>query len=150
MASALIILCVACDETQHAEYATYSAAERAGAVKRGWVPAFVPLSATEIAEAHDLDINTQRLRFRAPMEDLQAMSSKLVPISLEEARSRAIKSPALSGDWPRELAPTSAALTRGGSLRLYRTRAAAEGSECLAIDSARKVVYAWSCVAPAT
>ena len=135
----------ACDETQRATYATYSAAETEGAVRRGWIPEYVPRSATDITEVHDLDLNTQRLRFRAPEADLRAMVAAFVPISLAEARSLAVWSPALSGDWPAELSVDGDGTRARPSLQFFRAPSGEPSARCLAIDWATGTVYAWSC-----
>ncbi|HEX9092926.1 MAG TPA: hypothetical protein VF902_03000, partial [Coriobacteriia bacterium] len=36
-------------------YATLAEARQAGAIERGWIPAFVPAGAHDLREAHDLD-----------------------------------------------------------------------------------------------
>jgi len=62
----MLAVLVGCGDVRRAEYATFDAAVAAGAARRGWIPPYVPQTAVDIAEAHDLDLNTQRLRFRAP------------------------------------------------------------------------------------
>ena len=50
----LVLTTAACTAEQpRATYATYADAERDGAVRRGWIPPYVPRSATDIAEVHD-------------------------------------------------------------------------------------------------
>jgi hypothetical protein len=49
-------------ERVDAFYPTYEAAKRDGPVSRGWIPSFVPPSATEIYEEHDLDTNQVWIR----------------------------------------------------------------------------------------
>lgn len=45
-------------------YQTFEAAVTAGAVSKGWVPAWLPKSANEIHEKHNLDTNQSMLAFR--------------------------------------------------------------------------------------
>jgi hypothetical protein len=133
-----------CRETYRARYATYRDAEQRGAVQRGWIPAFVPRSATDIAEAHQLDMNTQRLRFRAPEAELRALVAGLRPLSLEEARSPSVRAPALRGPWPPELREGPLFMTPRAALHFYY-QPADPVAYCLAVDSAARTVYAWSC-----
>ena len=56
-------LCLGCGEIRSVTYATYGDAIAAGAQRRGWLPSFVPATATDIREVHDIDTNTQWLRF---------------------------------------------------------------------------------------
>lgn len=54
-----------------ASYDDYATAEAAGAVEKGWIPSFLPASATRIEEAHDLDTNQQCLRAAISQVDVQ-------------------------------------------------------------------------------
>jgi hypothetical protein len=62
-----------CGDNIEESYATWAEAKRAGAVERGWLPRFVPTSARDIHDAHDLDTNGQRLTFNLPPEAVQPM-----------------------------------------------------------------------------
>lgn len=63
---------VACAETVEESYASYAEAQAAGAVARGWVPEWLPPSASSIREAHNLDTNHFMVRFVVPKgTDLQ-------------------------------------------------------------------------------
>ena len=141
-----VALLLACHESPVAEYADFAAAQRAGAVARGWIPHYVPRTATSIVEVHDLDMNTQRLRFRAPAEDLRALATLLVPLPLEEAREPGVDSPALPGEWVPELDPSARVATARRSIEFFRLRGGEPGARCLAIDWATLTVFAWSCV----
>ena len=67
------LLASACDEVVHERYADFPAAKNAGAIERGWLPAFVPSSAYDIREEHDLDNAAQILSFRLPPADMPAI-----------------------------------------------------------------------------
>jgi hypothetical protein len=73
-----------CAEQVDEAYATYADAERAGAVERGWVPAFVPSSAHNLNETHDLDTSAQTLRFNIPPSDVARMVAGLRLVSAKE------------------------------------------------------------------
>jgi hypothetical protein len=143
-----LVFLAACYETQRANYDDYAAAQAAGAVERGWIPDFVPLSATTIAEAHDLDLNTQRLRFQLPEADLQQLVSRLEPIPLAQVWPPDVRSPDLDGDWPSDL--TGIRHTQRSSFRTYRLKDTKSGTRCLAVDALTRTVYAWSCTAPSS
>jgi hypothetical protein len=62
-----ILRVVGCEETLEEYYSTFEAAAAAvsaGAVSRGWIPAWLPRSAVEIHEIHNLDTNRSMLAFR--------------------------------------------------------------------------------------
>ena len=64
LAAVLLLGCT--DETFDASYATTSAALADGAVERGWIPEWIPSSATDIHEVHNLDSNQSALSFTLP------------------------------------------------------------------------------------
>jgi hypothetical protein len=82
-AAILLLSLAACSEQVEEAYPTWAEAERAGAVERGWIPAFVPSSARDIRESHDLDSNRQILQFTARPSDVPEMVEGLRPVSIE-------------------------------------------------------------------
>lgn len=69
----------ACSDEIDASYATYGEAKRAGAIERGWFPPFVPQSATQISERHNLDTNAQELTFVLPPAEVGEMLARINP-----------------------------------------------------------------------
>ncbi|HOD49619.1 MAG TPA: hypothetical protein PKY01_13955 [Candidatus Hydrogenedentes bacterium] len=65
---------------REAHYATHTQAVAHGAVSCGWLPEFVPGSATDIAEIHKNDANHSLLRFRLPGDAREALRESLSPI----------------------------------------------------------------------
>lgn len=63
---AVLLLLGCTDETLDAYYPTASDALADGAVKRGWIPAWTPSTATDIFEVHNLDSNQSALSFTLP------------------------------------------------------------------------------------
>ena len=89
LAPALFIIS-ACSDVVDERHATWAEAKTAGALQRGWIPSFVPESAKDLHDVHDLDTNAQTLSFAAPGLALAAMGESLVLLSPEqqtEARS---------------------------------------------------------------
>ena len=80
----LSLLLAGCDEQIDETYTTYADAQSAGAIKRGWVPAFVPPSATNIVESHDLDTNRQTLQFNLPPSAINEMVVGLRTVSAND------------------------------------------------------------------
>lgn len=85
--AALLLSLVGCSEQIDERYATYADAQRAGAIRRGWIPAFVPASARDIADSHNLDTNRQILRFTIPPSQVGTMVSGLRPVSAEDGKA---------------------------------------------------------------
>ena len=68
-----------------ASYSDYAEAVADGAVRRGWIPDFVPASATDIRESHNLDTNDAWSTFRFEPADKDKMVAVLTPIAPEDA-----------------------------------------------------------------
>ena len=57
-----------------------AAAVSDGAVARGWIPAWVPTTATNLHEVHDLDSNESALSFGIPAKTQLALPSNCQPV----------------------------------------------------------------------
>lgn len=88
-AAALLLSLVACNEQMEETYTTYADAQDAGAIERGWIPAFVPASARDITDSHDLDTNRQTLQFTIPPSHVGPMVAGLPSVSAEDHRAAA-------------------------------------------------------------
>lgn len=140
----LILLTAACREQSTGNYESYADAGSAGAVRQGWIPAYVPKSATQIAEVHDLDLNTQRLRFRAPTIALRSMTSGMQPLDLKTLPRSDVRTPKLSGPWPTVLQDDAASTVRADrEVGLFFIPT--EGPSCVAVDWTESMAYAWTC-----
>ncbi|MEH6664295.1 MAG: hypothetical protein V7678_05545 [Brevundimonas sp.] len=73
---AAALLLTACGDVTNESYATYAEARAAGMIERGWLPDFVPTSATDIHDVHDLDTNAQTLIFSAPTSEVPATTAR--------------------------------------------------------------------------
>lgn len=78
----LLLSLAACSEQVEETYPTWAEAQRAGAVERGWIPTFVPQTAREIRDSHDLDSNRQTLFFVARPADVEAMVADFPSVSV--------------------------------------------------------------------
>jgi hypothetical protein len=132
-----------CSDVVTEKYKSYEEASRGGAVKRGWLPAFVPKSATDITLAHDLDTNYQWLRFRIPTNEIEAMDKNMRSISFSEARKTGVNKSTPIKDWPPELqAPLL--ITPRGSLHFFSTKVEI-GLICLCVDVTTGETFGWTC-----
>ena len=84
VAISLVLSLGGCSDVMEEHFATWAVAERAGAVEQGWIPAFVPRSATNIRETHNIDTNAQTLEFNARGSDVQGMVSGLRLVSAKD------------------------------------------------------------------
>lgn len=76
----------ACDELQESYYDSRAAVVRDGAIQRGWIPDFLPESAANIREFHDLDSNETWLRFSAA-PDQPFIARRCRPVNEEKAKA---------------------------------------------------------------
>ena len=87
----------------HSSYPTYEAAVQDGAIRRGWVPEFLPRSARQIQEVHNIDTNEIWLGFDFAEEDRSALVSACTMIPASVVRLPRNPSPRFTLSWPREL-----------------------------------------------
>ncbi len=92
-----------CLERIESSYATLGEAKRDGAIERGWIPGFLPPSAREIHEVHDLDTNSTRGSCLFDRSDLSVLRSALVELDREELAGVEIPPPRGVRWWPRGL-----------------------------------------------
>jgi hypothetical protein len=72
----LLVLVVASSrylERPRSSFATYAEAEAAGMFKAGWLPSYLPKSATNIEERHDIDTNNVWASFSYAPEDTKTI-----------------------------------------------------------------------------
>lgn len=126
-------------------YATHADAVADGAVVRGWMPAYVPPSARDIREVHNIDTNQQWLRLRLPAHDARAMVGAMEPVPESEAPRRSPEPPRWSGRWLP--APDGAASTGPRApLAFYRDPTPESNAPCVAVEwTEPATVFAWSC-----
>ena len=91
IAAALIAACSFID-MKSASYADYSAVEATGAIGRGWIPVFLPESAKDVREKHNLDTNAELVRFDFDVGDLGILTQACPP-------TQDIVPPTLNANW---------------------------------------------------
>ena len=129
----------------HITYATYDAMSEDGAVRRGWIPEWVPESATDFEESHNLDTNRSWLRFSVPAEDIDAVVDALTPVAAAAVQFPK-KPPLLSALWwPDDLTGLSAG---AGSYEFFQHEKAIGGihgtwTYLVAIDRSSNTVWRW-------
>ena len=79
----MLLRCDVASLDKHVEYASFAEAKADGAITRGWIPSFVPESAHDIRESHNLDTNEQWIRFDFALDDRPALE-RLDPIETDE------------------------------------------------------------------
>jgi len=146
IAIALPVLSTSCLwEVRGERYATLAEAEAAGALRRGWIPEFLPASAVEIEEVHDLETNLGWIRFRAAAGDIRVMIDSARPISLGHLSDEDLLIPRPPRDWPSELKRPLMATPRA-NFKLYTARDS-HASRCIALLEAAEMVWVWNCAA---
>jgi hypothetical protein len=118
-------------EQKEESYASFAAAEDAGAMKRGWIPEWLPRNSSDLKEKHDLDTNSSILRFSF------VAAGKWTPsIACKQIPSAQTRSPSVKASWWPSDVPASALVTPRHSLFQC-------GQEFLALDATRSEGYFW-------
>ena len=76
-ALAVVILSTGCGECVTSEYGGFQEVLADKVMERGWIPPFLPRSASEIEMQNDLDGNDFSLRFRLPPSEVEGFVSIL-------------------------------------------------------------------------
>lgn len=76
-----------CDERIRSTHPTLRDAQET--IAKGWIPANLPPSTTNIREEHNLDVNTGYGTFEFQPADVDGFKAKLTPITAEELASHA-------------------------------------------------------------
>jgi hypothetical protein len=97
LASAL--LTAACGEQPYRHYQTHAEAVAAGETRRGWLPTWVPDSATDIHIQGDLDTNHFWLRFSLPPEAASHLKAVLVPVPPGQLATVPLGAPVFASWW---------------------------------------------------
>ena len=80
----LLILLSSCGKLLESSYSNYNEVVEDDAIRRGWIPFFLPKSASNIREVHDLDTNEVWLVFNLDPKDAEAMAKSCTSIPLTE------------------------------------------------------------------
>lgn len=101
-----LVLLAACGEYKEVSYSDFAAAKADGAMARGWIPEWIPRSAVQIQEAHDLDSNRSALALRFSEKEVWALPPTCKQISQADAPNSPVQPPG----WPDDM-PASSAVT---------------------------------------
>jgi len=97
------VVVASCGERAEVFYADAGAARRDGAVERGWIPEWLPKSAREIHELHDIDTNQILLAFSFDPVDRPGLAP-----SCSQVRPDALRPVAFRASWwPSDVPPSS-------------------------------------------
>lgn len=66
---AIGLFAIAHFENPESSFATYEELKASGLIERGWIPEYLPKSATEIRESHDIDTNSGWASFQYEVGD---------------------------------------------------------------------------------
>ena len=77
LALAVPLALIGCSDVTVEQYQNWHDASDAGAIVRGWVPAFVPSTATNIQSTENIDTNAQTLEFTVKVSEIGSMVASL-------------------------------------------------------------------------
>ncbi|MDH3975804.1 MAG: hypothetical protein OEV42_16140 [Deltaproteobacteria bacterium] len=90
----LLLGLIACSDVVDEVYKDLSEAKEAGAIQRGWIPAWLPATSYKIKETHDLDTNKSILMWKFDKEEKWK-----VPTSCHQIRPLEVRGPAINRSW---------------------------------------------------
>jgi len=136
IASFLLAALATCEwtDTRQASYADYKAAENAGEVARGWIPAYIPKSAVDIRIKYDIENNQTWLTFYTTSDDLSWIATSCKRVSHSEINYPR-KSPARW--WPSDLVDKDQ--KRTAAYEFYRCH----NKGVMAINKNKKEFFYW-------
>lgn len=138
-----VLFLLACSETFTEHYATYEEAQIKGAVKRGWIPAMVPTSATDIYEQHNIDTNNVWVRFTLPSQDWTRLTNGLRKLENNEVEKIKIRYPSRVNWWFEGVIQQSPANDAALYAEFYSMKCQNNKDGYFAIDRGSLKVYYW-------
>jgi len=129
---------------QYSYYDSYSEAVSKGAVQGGWIPRYLPDSAYDIHEMHDLKTNSGWISFKFPPSARNKMMERYSP--LQDKRIKRISIEGVKTPWwPADLnGQLSAGIARKYSFYLTGRSSYREGlDEYIAVDWVNSRAYVW-------
>ena len=135
----LVAMVAACARWEVVErsYASREDVVRAGAIDRGWIPAWIPESARDIREVHNVDTNVSQLAFAYRSFDIAQVGpgcAKATPNGIVLPRH------SMAAWWPNELRVGSSQLERFSFFACPQER---EPHAYLAVDEGHSKAYFW-------
>lgn len=140
LAVVILTMIAACERTEVVEsvYANAQAAILAGAIERGWIPSFLPPSAQDIHERHNLDTNEVWLRYSMDTGDLGSFAKSCHRIDAAEA---AFPRESAAGWWPAPLLEARAGNQQSKAREYAHYRC--ENGGAMAIQGEEGQVFYW-------
>ena len=145
VATAFLSVCLvmmflsACSDIVNESYGSFADADANGACQRGWIPSFVPHSATAIQATHNLDTNQQWLTFQVTPADLQEIRAKLTPVAVEKSVSPRL----VPSWWPDDLKRITANTPTKYDLFICRDTVLVTTDWFIALDKESSKLWLW-------
>ncbi len=155
LAAVLIALAVTTHkrlDIRESQYPTMAQAREDQAIQHGWLPEFLPPSATDIRERHDLDTNAVILRFHFPVNETGFWNGACQPVDLDQAGRPDLRPDgqpdgrltASASWWPQDLFPEPGASPAYDFLACPASPGTGPPRLLLAIDPRASLALAWS------
>jgi hypothetical protein len=138
-----VFLISSCSERLTAYYPKYEDAVKEGAVKRGWIPGWVPTTATEIHEQHDLDTNNVWVKFTAPVSEKTRITAGLKKLSDTEILKVTTPHPSRTDWWFEGLVQQSPANDNALNAEIYVVKCSENRVGHIALERTTDKVYYW-------
>ena len=100
-----LVFVVGCAETREDSFASMSTPEAQSMVSRGWIPAVLPSTATDVCIRSNIDTSMVRGRARVPASEIGRLRAALHPLADEVAPRFWPKGSVTPRWWPADLLP---------------------------------------------
>ena len=143
----ITVLVSSCDRSDilQSNYSTYEAAVQDGAIARGWIPEFLPCSAEQIREIHNIDMNETWLSFDFAEGDratLTAACASITAVAVSFPRNRSTKN--YVPWWPQQLRGQAPVADAGFTFyRCEEKNLSNRFQAYLALERARSKAWFW-------
>lgn len=133
-----------CGEDRRERFTLGAEALRSEVAKRGWVPAWLPASATNIDIRYNLDTNYIWLAFRLDELSAIALQRQLRPIDDHHVRELELRTPRGGDGWPEGVIQQQPANDGALNAKMFcGAGTIVPTSTCIAFERTTDHVYAW-------
>lgn len=136
-----VFLFYGCNEKVESYYKDFNIAKKTGAIEEGWIPKFIPNSAYNIREIHDLDTNEVWIGFKIP-SSTEIFFDKVEALSKNEILDKLPRTPRVKW-WPQNLKRNC---YRNSNYLFYRWKNENDNDKYiwyLALNKENNTIYSW-------
>ncbi len=136
-----VFLFYGCNEKIESYYKDFNIARKTGAIEKGWIPKYIPNSACDIREIHDLDTNEVWIVFKI-LSSTDIFFDKVESLSKNEILNKLPRTPRVKW-WPQNLKRN---YYRNSNYLFYRGKIEKDNDKYIwyfALNKENDTIYSW-------